>query len=217
MFLLHLLEEIKDAIIEGDEESTKKLVKKALLNNIPVNQIMLEGLAKGMMTVGQKYEDKQYFLPEIIISADACQVGMDLLKSHLKTEDLEYKATIVIGVVRGDIHAIGKNITKYFLEASGYKCVDCGRNVKAEVFIDTLKKTQAEILALGTMMTPTLESMREVMDALNQAKLRDKVKVIIGGAAADEFFSKEIGADFYAKDANQAIRILDKNILEVKD
>ena len=214
---MHLLEEIKDAIIEGDEESTKILVKKALKNNISVNQIMLEGLAKGMMIVGEKYEEKEYFLPEIIISADACQVGMDLLKNHLKTEDLEYKATIVIGVVRGDIHAIGKNITKYFLEASGYKCIDCGRNVKAEVFIDTLKKTQAEILALGTMMTPTLESMREVMEALNQAKLRNKVKVIIGGAAADEFFAKEIGADFYAKDANQAIRILDKNILEVKE
>ena len=193
---MSLLNEIKSAVIEGNEESTKKLIKRALKNRVPVHEIMLEGLAKGMMTVGEKYEEKEFFLPEIIISADACQAGMEILKSHLNTEDLEYKATIVIGVVRGDIHAIGKNITKYFLEASGYKCVDCGRNIKAEEFIESIKKNQADILALGTMMTSTLESMREVMKALDEAKLRDKVKVIIGGAAADEIFAKEIGADF---------------------
>lgn len=213
---MNLLEDIRNAIVEGDEESTKKLVEKALNKKFSVKKIMLEGLAKGMMIVGEKYEEKEYFLPEIIIAADACQAGMILLKDHLNIEDLDYKAKIIIGVVKGDIHAIGKNITKYFLEASGYKCIDCGRNVKPEIFIETIKKNKAEILALSTMMTPTLESIREVMKALTEAKLRDKIKVIIGGAATDEIFAKEIGADFYAKDANQAIRILDRYILEVK-
>ncbi|MHA1799306.1 MAG: cobalamin B12-binding domain-containing protein [Candidatus Helarchaeota archaeon] len=216
MIFIDLLEKIRDAVVEGNEELVKELVSQSLQIKTPVKKVMLEGLAKGMLIVGEKYEEKEYFLPEIIISADACQVGMDLLKDKLKSGDMDYKATIVIGVVRGDIHEIGKNITKYFLEASGYKCIDCGRNVKAEVFIKTIKENNADILALATMMTPTLESMREVMKELEKEKIRDKIKVIIGGAAADEIFAKEIGADFYAKDANHAIKILDNSILEVK-
>ena len=216
MSLLTILEKIKEAVIEGNEELAKELVTQALEAKFNAEKIMLEGLAKGMLDVGDKYEKKEYFLPEIIISADACQSGMKILKKEIGNKEIEYKSTIVIGTVRGDIHEIGKNITKYFLEASGYKCIDCGRNVRPETFIEAIKENDAEILAMSTMMTPTLVSMKEMMDKLDEEKLRNKVKVIIGGAAVDEKFAKEIGADFISKDANEAVRILDAHILEVK-
>jgi len=207
---LDVIHGLRNAVIEGNEESVIELSNKAIKENIPPKKAILEGLAKGMQIVGEKYESKEYFLPEIIISADACRVGMEILQEKLKEGDISYKATVVIGTVHGDIHEIGKTITRYFLEASGYKCVDCGRNVKAETFINTIKENNANVLAMSTMMTPTLESMKDVMKKLNDAGLRDKLKIIIGGAAVDDKFREEIGADFYAKDANMAQRLLDE-------
>ncbi len=203
-----LLDEIADAVIQGDTETAVALANQIVENKMDLNEAIINGLNKGMRTVGDLYEKREYFLPEIIVAADALYEALAVFKPHL-TKDQAHKATVVTGVVRGDIHDIGKNIVKLFLEASGFKVIDLGRNVPSELFIQTIKEHNADVLALSTLMSPTLESMVEVMDLLEKDGLRSSIKVIIGGAATDEKFAAEIGAT-YIEDANSAIQFLNK-------
>ncbi|MHA1382187.1 MAG: cobalamin B12-binding domain-containing protein [Candidatus Helarchaeota archaeon] len=210
-----IIDELADAVVEGDEEKAVKLANKVIKQKINIKEAILNGLNAGMKIVGTKYENKEFFLPEIVVSSDAFYTAFKILQPHL-LKNIEYKSSIIIGVVRGDVHDIGKNITKIFLEAAGYKVIDLGRNVPPEKFIDAIKKNQAEIVALSTMMTSTLENMRDVVKLIKKEGLRGKVKIILGGAAPDDKFAKEIGADFYAEDANAAVETLNRYILEVK-
>lgn len=210
-----IVDELVDAVIEGNEEKAIELANKVIEQNYDIQDAIINGLNAGMKLVGEKYEQKEYFLPEIMVSSDAFYSAFKILQPYL-LKDVEYKATIVIGVVRGDVHDIGKNITKIFLEAAGFKVVDLGRNVPAEKFIESIKENNAEIVALSTMMTSTLKSMREVLDLIKKEGLRDQIKIILGGAAPDEKFTLEIGADFYGSDANAAVEILNRYILEAK-
>lgn len=152
---------------------------------------------------------KEYFLPEIIISADALYDALEVFKPHLEKKENIHKGIVVIGVVRGDIHDIGKNMTKLFLETSGYRVIDCGRNVQAETFINVIKENNANILALSTLMSPTLESIEELIIKLKEEGLRDKLKVIIGGAATSEQFAVSIGV-MHCNNAAKAVNILDE-------
>jgi len=210
-----IIDELADAVVEGDEEKAVELANKVIKQKINIKEAILNGLNAGMKIVGTKYENKEFFLPEIVVSSDAFYTAFKILQPHL-LKNIEYKSSIIIGVVRGDVHDIGKNITKIFLEAAGYKVIDLGRNVPPEKFIDAIKKNQAEIVALSTMMTSTLENMRDVVKLIKKEGLRGKVKIILGGAAPDDKFAKEIGADFYAEDANAAVETLNRYILEVK-
>ncbi|NVM31565.1 MAG: corrinoid protein [Candidatus Helarchaeota archaeon] len=204
---MNVLDDISEAVIKGDAEATSALAKQIVADKkIDLNDAIIHGLNKGMKVVGELYDKREYFLPEIIVAADALYEALEIFKPHLKTTQ-KYKATVICGVVRGDIHDIGKNVVKLFLEASGYKVIDLGRNVPAEKFVDAVKEYQAEVLALSTLMSPTLESMSEVVDLLKSQGLHEKVNVIIGGAATDEKFAEEIGAT-YLEDANSAIKFL---------
>ena len=207
MVIITILDDISEAVIHGDTEKAIVLANQIVeQKSIDLNDAIINGLNKGMKVVGELYDKREYFLPEIIVAADALYEALAVFKPHL-TIDRKPKATVICGVVRGDIHDIGKNIVKLFLEAAGYKVVDLGRNVMAELFIEAIKEHHAEVLALSTLMSPTLESMREVMDLLKKQGISKKVKVIIGGAATDEKFAEEIGA-IYIKDANSAIKLL---------
>ncbi|MHA1651965.1 MAG: cobalamin B12-binding domain-containing protein [Candidatus Helarchaeota archaeon] len=201
-----IFDEIAEAVVQGDAEKAVMLAKKIVEEKLDLNEAIINGLNKGMRKVGELYEKREYFLPEIIVAADALYEALEIFKPHLLT-DREHKATVVCGVVRGDIHDIGKNIVKLFLEASGYKVIDLGRNVQSELFVEAVKEHDANVLALSTLMSPTLDSMREVLDLLEKEGLSDKLIVIIGGAATDEKFAKEIGA-IYLEDANAAIKYL---------
>ena len=212
---MKIFDELADAVVEGDEDEAIKLAKKVIEEKIAIKDAILDGLNRGMKMVGEKYEKKEFFLPEIIVSSDAFYSAFKILQPYL-LKQIEYKASVVIGVVRGDVHDIGKNITKAFLEAAGYKLIDLGRNVPAEKFIEAIKKHDAEIVALSTMMTSTLESMRNIVKEIKNASLKDQIKIILGGAAPDEKFAKEIGADWYAEDSTSATEILNRHILKVK-
>jgi len=204
------LDELAEAVIHGDSEKARALAEQIVEEEtIDLNEAIINGLNRGMQKVGELYEKREYFLPEIIVAADALYEAIEVFKPHLKAKQTN-KATVVIGVVRGDIHDIGKNVVKIFLESAGYKVIDCGRNVPAATFMEEIKKNKAQVLALSTLMTPTLDSMVEVANLLKQQGLQSKVKLIIGGAAPDEKFAREIGAKFFA-DVNSAIKLLDNS------
>ena len=206
---MDLIERISQAIIDGDSEQAVSLAKEIVALKLDLNEVILRGLNRGMQVVGERYEKRQYFLPEIIIAADALYDALAVFQPHLHRDETP-KATVVIGVVRGDIHDIGKNVTKLFLETAGYRVIDCGRNVPAEKFLEVIQENKAQVLALSTLMSPTLESITEVVDLLKQQGLREKVLVMIGGAATSEEFAKETGVSC-VKDGYSAVAFLDKH------
>jgi len=205
---MSLIEQLSKAIIEGNSELAIELANNIINQEIDINDAIINGLNEGMKIVSELYEKREYYLPEIIISADALYDALEVFKPHLEKEKTTHKAVVVIGVVRGDIHDIGKNITKLFLEASGYKVIDCGRNVMTETFIEAIKENNAEVLALSTLMSPTLESIQELINKLKTEGLRGRLKVIIGGAATSEQFAKSIGV-IHCNNAAKAVTILD--------
>lgn len=206
---MSLNEKLSKAVIDGDSELSVTLAKEVIKQGLNLNDAIINGLNEGMRIVSELYEKKEYFLPEIIISADALYDALEVFKPHLEKKENIHKGIVVIGVVRGDIHDIGKNMTKLFLEASGYKVIDCGRNVLAETFINAIKENNANILALSTLMHPTLESIEELINKIREEGLRDKLKVIIGGAATSEQFADSIGV-MHCNNAAKAVNILDE-------
>lgn len=208
---MSLIEQLSKAIIDGNSELAIELANNIINQGIDINEAIINGLNEGMKIVSELYEQREYYLPEIIISADALYDALEVFKPHLEKQKSTHKAVVVIGVVRGDIHDIGKNITKLFLEASGYKVIDCGRNVMAETFIEAIKEYNAEILALSTLMSPTLESIQDLINKLKAEGLRERLRVIIGGAATSEQFATSIGV-IHCNNAAKAVTILDELI-----
>ena len=208
---MSLIEQLSKAIIDGNSELAIELANNIINQGIDINEAIINGLNEGMKIVSELYENREYYLPEIIISADALYDALEVFKPHLEKQKSTHKAVVVIGVVRGDIHDIGKNITKLFLEASGYKVIDCGRNVMAETFIEAIKEYNAEILALSTLMSPTLESIQYLINKLKAEGLRERLRVIIGGAATSEQFATSIGV-IHCNNAAKAVTILDELI-----
>jgi len=206
---MSLNEKLSKAVIDGDSDLSVTLAKEVIKQGLNLNDAIINGLNEGMRIVSELYEKKEYFLPEIIISADALYDALEVLKPHLEKKENIHKGIVVIGVVRGDIHDIGKNMTKLFLEASGYKVIDCGRNVLAETFINAIKENNANILALSTLMHPTLESIEDLINKIREEGLRDQLQVIIGGAATSEQFADSIGV-IHCNNAAKAVSVLDK-------
>jgi trimethylamine corrinoid protein len=204
-----ILKRMADGVVVGDEEATKKaaedwaeLVKAGKeLAYIGI----VDGLAAGMKIVGEKYESKEYFLPEVLSAADAMYAGLNVLLPLIPKSETKAKGTIVLGVVEGDIHDIGKNIVKAMLTAAGYEVIDLGRDVPSKEFVQSAKEKGAQVIGMSTMMTPTLLSMKEVEDKLKEAGLKDKVKTIVGGGSVTEEWRREIGSDAYGKDAMEAV------------
>lgn len=206
---MSLLEKLSKSVIEGDSEMAISLAKEVIKQGLDINEAIFNGLNEGMRIVGELYEKREYFLPEIIISADALYDALAILQPYMKKQKLKHKAVIVIGVVRGDIHDIGKNITKILLETSGYKVIDCGRNVMPETFIKAIKENNADVLALSTLMNPTLENIEILVDKLKEEGLRETLKIIIGGAATSEQFANSIDI-IHCDNASKAVDLLDE-------
>ena len=209
---MKLISKLSKAVIEGDSELSVVLAKDIVKQHIDIHKAILEGLNEGMRKVSELYAIREYYLPEIIVAADALYAALEVLKPHLELE-LSHKGTVVIGVVRGDIHDIGKNLTKTFLEASGYRVIDCGRNVQPEIFIQAIEENKADVLALSTLMNPTLESIEKLLSMLIENNIRNKLKIIIGGAATSQQFADKLGV-IYCSDASRASYILDKLLSE---
>lgn len=203
-----LLDEIRRVIVElGDSNKIKKLVNEALTRKIPLSKIMDDGLRRGLEEVGRKYENEEYFLSELLCAASLMNDVLQILKLHLKNQKIERGEVIVLGTVKGDIHDVGKNIFKMLAQAAGFEVIDLGVDVESEIFVEKLKETNAEIVGLSALLTTTRLEMKTVIDKLNQAGIKNKVKVIIGGNAVTKEFAKEIGADAAALDAVEGVEI----------
>jgi len=205
---------IKKAVVDMEVEKVKDLVTKLLKNKRLPEEILEKGLIAGMKEVGRLFSCKEYFVPEVLMASEAFYAGFDLVSPLIKTKQMKEKGKIIIGVVEGDIHDIGKNIVKVMLEASGYQVVDLGKDVPTEIFVDSVTRENPKILAMSALMTTTMMKMKDVVKSLEHKKLRNKVKVIIGGAPVNEDFAKRIGADGYGEDASAAVSLVEALIGE---
>ncbi len=201
---------IKKAIVDFESDKVERLIKEFLEKGVEPKTILEQGLIPGMNEVGRLFAQKEYFVPEVLLASEAFYAGFGLISPLLSRTEKFKKGKVVIGVVQGDIHDIGKNIVKVMLEASGYEVIDLGRDVPNEKFVEAVANERPQILALSSLMTTTMTEMEVVVKLLKKNKLRKNVKVIIGGAPVNQEFADKIGADGYAEDASKAVQLLDK-------
>ena len=200
---------------EGIDESLSRtpgvleLTKETLEKNISPETIITECLTAGMQVVGEKFASKEYFIPDMLASAEAVGEAMDILKPYLEASDIETKGKFFIATVKGDIHDIGKNIVAILLRGAGYEVNDLGIDVPVERIVDVVRQDKPRFLGLSALLTTTMLAMGETIEALKENGLRERVKVLIGGAAVSDEFAREIGADAYCVDGFQAIEVLD--------
>lgn len=201
-----LFAKIKDAVIEMDDEAVESLCNEAIAENFDATEVIREGLIKGMDRVGELYATGEYFLPEVLTASFALNAGVDILKPYMKKEVSTKPVKIVIGVVEGDTHDIGKNLVKIMCESAGFEVVDLGRDVPINEFVDVAEKENADFILMSTLMTTTMSGMKAVVDELTARGIRDKYRVMIGGGPISQRFCDEIGADAYTVDAASCVK-----------
>jgi 5-methyltetrahydrofolate--homocysteine methyltransferase len=201
------LKPIYQGIIDGNLDEVKAKVQDAILAKIPAGMILKEGLVPAMAEVGRLFEEGEYFVPEMLVAARAMQGGLEILKPKLVAADIKPVGKVVIGTVKGDLHDIGKNLVAIMLEGAGFEIHDLGSDVLPEKFVEAVKTFQPEIVCMSALLTTTMTNMPVTVEAIKQAGLRDKVKILIGGAPVTDAYAKQIGADGYAQDASAAARL----------
>lgn len=201
-----LFKEIGSALVDMEINRVAELAQETLNLGIPAYETITEGLVPGMDEVNRLYEDEEYFLPEVLMCSDAFNAGLDVVKPHLDKSSMETPVKVVIGVVEGDTHDIGKNLVRILMEASGFEVYDLGRDVPLERFIEKAEEVNGDLICMSTLMTTTMDGMQTVIDKLKERNIRDKYKVLIGGGPISQSFCDLIGADLYAADASSAVR-----------
>lgn len=201
---MSVINEISEFVQKGRAKNVKELCVAALDEGFSAKEILNEGLIAGMMAIGEKFKKNEVYVPEVLISARAMNMGVAILKPYLTQEGVEPIGKAVICTVKGDLHDIGKNLVKMMLEGVGIECIDLGTDVSAEQVVDAVKAHKVEIVALSSLLTTTMEYHKNVIDALRDAGLRDSVKVMVGGAPVSAEFAEQVGADAYTDDAATA-------------
>ncbi len=199
------LTSLASMVEKGKHLETARLTRELLDQGMDPNQILNEGLQKGLLTLGERFKRNECFIPEVLLAARAMHAGMDLLRPLLVGTDAKPLATIVLGTVKDDLHDIGKNMVGMMLEGGGFRVLDVGVNVSPEKFMESVQKEGAAILALSALLSTTMPYLKTTIEALESKGIRDKVKVLVGGAPVTEEYAKEIGADGYAPDAARAV------------
>lgn len=202
---------LKDAVVKGDEKLSTETAKVAIENEMDAYKCIKGGLSEGMAIISDKYDKREVFVPQILRSARAMNMAVDLLKPYLKAGDAKTSGTVVLGVVQGDIHDIGKNLVKLLCEAAGVKIIDLGKSVSVDKFVETAKESNADIVGMSSLMTTSMIAMPDVIKAVRE-NLPD-CKIIIGGGAVSQGYADKIGADGYADDAAKALKLVE-SILE---
>ena len=201
------LEKIFNAVLDGDAAGTQAGIKAALTESVAPETILKEGLIGAMAEVGRLFEENEYFVPEMLVSARAMQAGLGLLKPHLVAAGAEPIGKVIVGTVKGDLHDIGKNLVAMMLEGAGFEVVDLGTDVAPDKFVRGVVEHRPQVLGLSALLTTTMPAMALTIQALQAAGVRDQVKVIIGGAPVTQSFAQQIGADGFSQDASSAVRL----------
>ena len=210
-----ILDAMKESIVDLNLDEAKKLCKEALSQGIAPNKIIEDIISKALKLVGEKYEAKEYFIPELIMAGEISSQLMKILLPRLNvSKSSKTIGKVIIGTGKGDIHDIGKNIVITFLKAEGFKVIDLGVDVASEQFIEAIKKEKPDILAISALISSTLVEIQKVLKDLKAANLKDKIKVIIGGPPVTKEFSESIGADGFAKTAIDGVKICKRWILK---
>ena len=199
-----IFEEISQKLQAGRARDVKELVQQAIDEGIPAQEILEKGLMDGMSVIGEKFKNNEIFVPEVLVAARAMNQGAQLLKPLLVAEGVKASGKACIGTVQGDLHDIGKNLVKMMLESKGIEVIDLGTDVSAETFVETAKREGCRIIACSALLTTTMGVMEEVVKAAEAAGIRDKVKIMVGGAPVTDAFCQQIGADKYTSDAASA-------------
>jgi corrinoid protein of di/trimethylamine methyltransferase len=200
-----ILSNMEKAVVGGKREDAIKYAQEALANGVTALEAIDGALVKGMNVIGDKYAAHQVFLPQVLLAANSMYGALDVLLPHIPKADAAKKVNLVIGVVEGDVHDIGKNIVKTMFTAGGFTVIDKGKDVPVEAFLSAIKENHAQVLAMSTLMTPTMESMKNTVDGLVESGDRMKVKIIIGGAPTSQEFADEIGAEFHGVNAQAGV------------
>ncbi|MEJ2597780.1 MAG: corrinoid protein [Anaerolineales bacterium] len=196
-----LLERLSTTILEGDSEKSPQLVQKALDQDLTPKSILDDGLVVGMNEVGVRFKRGDMFVPEVLMSAEAMQAGLEILRPHLVASGVKLIGKVVIGTVKGDLHDIGKNLVGMMCEGAGFEVVNLGFNIPPEKFVEAVKSHQPDIVGMSALLTTTMRAMGYTIKALEEAGLRDTVKIMVGGAPVDRAFAERIGADGYGSNA----------------
>lgn len=201
---MSILNDISENLQRGKAKVVKELVQQAIDEGMSAKEILEEGLLSGMSVIGEKFKNNEVFVPEVLIAARAMTKGIELLRPHLVADGVEEKGTVVIGTVKGDLHDIGKNLVRMMMEGKGLKVIDLGVDVPVEKFLEAARENDAQIIACSALLTTTMGEMRSVVEAVEASEMKDKVKVMIGGAPITQAFCDQIGADKYTPDAASA-------------
>lgn len=202
-----ILQKVFDSVVDGDTPGVQEYVNEAIQTGQEAAAILNEGLIPAMAEVGRRFEEGEYFVPEMLISARAMKTGMAIIQPLLVQKNIKAAGTVVIGTVKGDLHDIGKNLVSLMLEGAGFKVIDAGADIPAEKFVELVNTNQVDIVAMSALLTTTMTNMKATIEALESAGLRKKVKVMIGGAPVTESYAQQIGADGYAADASRAVAV----------
>jgi corrinoid protein of di/trimethylamine methyltransferase len=209
-----ILKKLAECVVEFDEDGAKEWAQKALDEGMDAFEAIMDGLAAGMETVGDLYDQQEYFVPELLMSGDALYAGLDVLKPHIKKESVKNMGQVVIGTVQGDVHDIGKNIIKLMFEVGGFEVHDLGRDVPLEKFVEEQMRTDSEIVAMSAMMTTTMVGMKKVIEMIKEKN--PNVAIMLGGAPVTQDVADLWGADGYAEKAGNAVQEAIKMISQLR-
>ncbi|HEX9616191.1 MAG TPA: corrinoid protein [Anaerolineales bacterium] len=202
-----IVQEIYEGVIDGQNTIVQQKVQEGLKAGINPAVLLNQGMIAAMAEVGKRFEEGEYYVPEMLIAARAMQAGLALLKPHLQQSDIKSAGRVVIGTVKGDLHDIGKNLVAMMLEGAGFEIEDLGTDVAPQTFVDAARTGGANIVAMSALLTTTMTQMKTTIAAIEQAGLRDSVKIMVGGAPITESYAQQIGADGFAVDASRAVAV----------
>ncbi len=206
------LKQLYESVVSGDAKATQAITQQALADGVDPLKLVNDYMVPAMDEVGRRFEANEYFVPELLISARAMKAALELIRPLLTARGDQPLGRVAIGTVKGDLHDIGKNLVGSLLEGGGFEVIDLGVNVTPEKFIATVNEKQANIIAMSALLTTTMPAMKTTIDALTQAGVRGKVKVLIGGAPITQKYADEIGADGYSENAVGAVALAKKSV-----
>lgn len=211
---MSMMEQLANTVIEGDIEGVKPQVQKALDEGVDADDILQNGLMQGMEEVGKRFASEEMFIPEVMRSARVMHSALEILRPILQESDREVrsKGKMVLGTVEGDIHDIGKSLVEMMFTANGFEVIDIGINVSPQSFVEAIKEYKPDLLGMSALLTSTMPAITQTIEAIEREGIRDKVKIIIGGAPVSEEFTEECGADLYGENALEAVEVVEKAI-----